>query len=140
MTTDSSHSARSGLGAEQVFGIKLLDGQHQKILKLCGMLCECVRIETEYDAARFHQLLRDFTALAGEHFYAEEEFMRKRGYASLETHINLHSAFEETLSAYFADGNSSLEGDRRFATEVSNWVHAHLEEEDMHFKSTSLQG
>lgn len=137
---DSLKIKRTELGSAQVFGIKLLDGQHQKILKLCDLLCECVRNEQEYDGAHFHQVLRDFTTLAGEHFYAEEEFMRKHGYASLEGHVNLHSAFEEKLSAYLTAGYVGLEKDRSFATEVSTWVHTHLAEEDMHFKSTALQG
>ena len=131
---------RPAPGVESALGIKLLDSQHQKLLKLCDLVLESVRDENEYSEARFRQLLNDIASLAGEHFYAEEEFMRKHRYASLERHADLHGAFEERLMAHLSVAACGLETDRDFADYLNGWFHAHLAEEDQHFKRSALPG
>ena len=137
---DTLKSRRAVLGADQVLGIKLLDGQHQKLLRLCDMAHECALGASEYNGARFRDIVKDVSVWSSEHFYAEEEFMKKHSYAGLERHAAKHTEFEEALAAFLtraSDGGSDAT-DRAFAVFLRDWFTTHIQEEDQHFKRESL--
>lgn len=68
-----------------------LDEQHQAILARCNALADCL---DEANDRRFDEVFKELTALAREHFAAEEVLLTQCGYPELEDYRSEREEFD----------------------------------------------
>lgn len=125
---------RLNLHEDFLLGNKLLDAQHQKLLKLSQQAYDCALEASDATPQRFNDLLADISNCSQEHFYTEEEFMKKHGYAGIDNHVLKHDEFEDMLTPFLALRSQDKDAIRQMATQLLAWVTNHLREEDAHFR------
>ena len=112
----------------------LLDRQHQKLMRLCNALEDCIAEEPELAQFRFHDILHELTRYAREHFRTEEDLLRRCAYPELASHQQEHAAFEQQIAdwAFTATmGKLDLLEVQRF---IANWWKTHILGRDMQYK------
>lgn len=111
-----------------------IDGQHRTLFARADRLIEAVRGGgADVEVAYLFRFLRDYVR---EHFDAEEELMRRRGYPELAVHAGLHDwmrkRLDDVLSAYERDGGSAaLLAD--VESMMRGWLSQHIGEKDRAF-------
>ncbi len=72
-------------------GNETLDTQHQAILARCNALADCLDAANE---PRFDEVFKELTALAREHFAAEETLLTQCGYPELDDYRSEREEFD----------------------------------------------
>lgn len=128
MTDCSSVLERASIGN------KTLDVQHQKMLKLCQMAHDVACGAFDIRRERYFDILNDLSEIAGEHFYTEEEYMKRHAYVGLDRHAAEHVAFEEALSAFIIKPEKTDSELMDFSVYLLEWLTSHIEREDVEYK------
>jgi hemerythrin-like metal-binding protein len=115
-------------------GIPEIDSQHCKIIDQINYLID--NLNSEDKAYLNGKLLMNLDKYSKEHFFTEEEFLRKINYPNLEDHLKLHKTFKmNTVKSAI----SVLKGNEHVPEEtikfLKKWWSNHILKADMEFKN-----
>jgi len=115
-------------------GVKLLDGQHERIVRVINRLISdhgaMVRSET------ISEVLDALTKYASDHFRAEEQLLEEYGYPDLVRQKEEHKAYRTRIVAFC---QSTIAHEDTVPAELLKflrgwWVH-HIRESDMKYRA-----
>ena len=115
-------------------GMNKVDDQHKKLVGLINALYE--RIVLKDDTKALQDAMVELKLYTIFHFGTEEKLFKKYNYDPQETeeHLKQHKAFENELSSYFSDTETSLyELGYRLAEYLKKWLFSHIMGTDMKF-------
>jgi hemerythrin-like metal-binding protein len=115
-------------------GIEKIDSQHKRIISQINFLID--NLNSEDKAYLNGEIIRNLDKYSKEHFFTEEEFLRKINYPNLEDHLKLHKAFKmNTVKSAI----SVLKGNEHVPEEtikfLKKWWSNHILKADMEYKN-----
>lgn len=118
-------------------GIDEIDRQHQQLVALINRLAQA-----EDEGGMIAYVFDDLDLYVKEHFRAEEELLRKNGYADFQAHKEEHRTFEEWLGAvrqsFNLGGSSAHLIAQSMNAYLRNWLINHILESDMAYRDTVM--
>jgi hemerythrin len=115
-------------------GIAEIDGQHNRIISQINYLID--NLNSEDKAYLNGEIIRKLDKYSKEHFFTEEEFLRKINYPNREDHLKLHQAFKMNtikLAITVLKGNDHVpEETIKF---LKKWWSNHILKADMEYKN-----
>lgn len=106
-------------------GVKQIDIQHQKLIKLVHDLNDAMKVGKGKDViGKIIKELVDYTVV---HFRQEEGYFAKFGYAETEQHMAEHKAFVAEVTKFQKDFNDGRLGlSLNVMNFLSNWLNKHI--------------
>lgn len=121
---------------ELEIGIRVIDGQHHRIVDYINDLHEAEKTDDRPVIGRVIEDLIDYTY---SHFEFEEALMEEAGYDALAIHQSTHQAFRDrvdTLKQRFTDGDD-VAGDLKEL--LQTWLIRHIMNDDQSYSSLVRQ-
>ena len=117
-------------------GVKMIDGQHQKLFALINNFYESAKMKTEnlepVDAA-----LQDLFSYVDFHFKTEEEYFNKFGYEKIEEHKKQHKFYEDKikdLNERYQKTKNEKEISEEIISFIKEWISNHIKISDKEYK------
>ena len=107
-------------------GVPELDSQHQTLIKLINETYADIQKHDEHRMATLLDQMREYAVM---HFQFEEECMEKHGYPALDSHRELHDAFNDKVDSFQQQLYSKTNFTQVFAF-LSRWLTDHIMKED----------
>lgn len=109
-------------------GIPEIDDQHKQLVGMINDLAET------HDAEHIFDAVMRMYKYADEHFYAEEEMMRRNNYPLIDKHIAAHNAFKRKTSDLAALDYTHPENELTAFVFLCDWLINHILTMDMQYK------
>lgn len=116
-------------------GHAILDEQHEKILRLCGQMADCLTDSGGQGLKDFHEVLNDLCAFSHEHLEFEEAMLKRLGYPGFAEHEAEHLEFRETISELLYQIAQGMVDRNHLCRYLTTWWNRHILESDMEFKA-----
>ena len=114
----------------------LLDSHHEKLFEMLNKTYESVMTSSELD--RVLQMVDGLYEYTRYHFAAEEEHMRKIGFAGVAEHAEKHREFTHTIEALHSRyHDNDLEVARELIIILGEWLLTHVLKEDRKYAEFS---
>jgi len=110
-------------------GIAHIDSQHQALFQALNDLAES--FQEGRAESQVQQSLAFLARYAGEHFQAEEEFMREAGYPGLASHAVEHNQLFENLHDLQAQVAAGKAVTMEVTVLLADWLRQHIHQSDM---------
>jgi len=108
-----------------------IDLQHKKLLEVANKLYDTASGSEESYKLNMAKVLKSLTDYTVYHFSAEEEFMRKYGYAGVALHKVAHDNFVSEVNHQILKLNTGTRDDGlQFYSYLANWVLNHIAKAD----------
>jgi hemerythrin-like metal-binding protein len=104
-------------------GHAALDAQHQAILACCNVMADCLQADGAQNHARFDRAFEELTALAREHFAAEEALLARHGYPGIEDYRDERDEFDYLLAEIVTPENFDRD---ELQTFLALWWSGHI--------------
>lgn len=115
-------------------GIAKIDSQHKRIINQINYLID--NLNSEDKAYLNGEIIRNLDKYSKEHFFTEEEFLRKINYPNLEDHLKLHKAFKmNTVKSAISVLKSNEHVPEETIKFLKKWWSDHILKADMEYKN-----
>lgn len=115
-------------------GVRELDLQHQKIIKVINSLIDKPRIFAKSQTTS--SALAELTNYVSEHFLLEEKLLEENGYQNLLEHSKRHTAYSKKIAEFCLGSlNKKSEVPSELLNFLTQWWTDHILHEDMKYKS-----
>jgi hemerythrin-like metal-binding protein len=112
-----------------ILGIEEIDEHHRKLIELLNKAYNLILYST--DKGEIETILTELTEYTDYHFNAEEQMMKKIGYAGLDAQVSNHNSFKKQLSDLM---QNHLSGAPHVNTDVVlflwDWLGKHILKDD----------
>jgi hemerythrin len=117
-------------------GVEELDAQHKTLIDLINQTYEAIQ---KQDGSRIGPLVDQMAAYGKTHFATEERYMRDSGFAGIQEHRFQHAKFNSTVEDFrrMLDDRTDL---ARIFVFLSQWLAAHIMDEDMRYSPSACKG
>lgn len=113
-------------------GVAELDSQHQRLADLINLLHDQAREPA--DARLMEKAISKLTVYAFTHFGHEEKLLAQYGYPNLESHVNEHEDFGQTLVKFSRDAAVGMLDQAKLFNFLAEWWAHHILDVDMQYK------
>lgn len=114
-------------------GVRELDLQHQKIIKIINLLIDKPRMSVK--SQNIASALSELTYYVSEHFLLEEQLLGENGYQDLLEHSKKHTAYSQQITDFCTEAlhrNNEVPSD--LLNFLTHWWTNHILNEDMKYK------
>ena len=115
-------------------GHKVLDKQHQQLLRLCKRARDCATDNRE----GFNEVLNDLAQFALSHFQSEESVLKECNYAGLQAQEQEHHEFMVKIMDFLSEAMTKKVDKVAFADYAWTWWKSHVLISDMQYRSVIL--
>jgi hemerythrin len=122
-------------------GIKIIDDQHKRLFEIGSSLYELLSTRGEEDIfdeiVEIIERLKTYTVF---HFETEEDLLEKYNYEHVQSHIDKHTKFVDTLNDIDL---KSLDDDQKshgmkLLKFIIDWIFKHIHSEDFMYRDTLI--
>jgi len=120
-------------------GMPGIDSQHHKIIDQINYLID--NHNSKDKASINHWIIANLDKYSEEHFFTEEDFLRKINYPNLENHIKLHQSYKmDTVQSALKAMKAHEDVPEETILFLKNWWTNHILNVDMEYKNFISNG
>lgn len=118
-------------------GVKLIDGQHQKLFTLINNFYDVVNGKGKENLAPVDSALQDLLSYVDFHFKTEEKYFSDFGYEKTEEHKKQHEFYEgkiKDINERYQNNKNEKEISEEIIAFIKDWILSHIKISDKEYR------
>lgn len=118
-------------------GVKIIDGQHQKLFSLINDFYDATTGTSRKNLAPVDSVLLDLLSYVGFHFKTEEKYFEEFGYEKTQEHKNQHEFYEnkiKNLNEKYQKKKKEEEISEEIISFIKDWILNHIKISDKEYR------